>query len=98
LLSIGCATDIVAPSRDNRAREPYEAEDKTAPQLTPVHIPKGERMVHLRLNAREANPNPHVNWITALSQPSQDSTTAARDLLKALAAQVRPVMKKHGYP
>ena len=54
-------------------------------------------MVHLRLNAREANPNPHVNWITALPQPSQDSTTAARELLKALAAQVRPVMKKHGY-
>lgn len=54
-------------------------------------------MVHLRLNAREANPNPHVNWIAALPQPSQDSSTAARELLRALAAQVRPVMKKHGY-
>ncbi len=53
-------------------------------------------MVHLRLNAREANPNPQVNWIHALPQPEQDATNTARELLRALAAQVRPVMEKHG--
>jgi hypothetical protein len=34
-------------------------------------------MVHLRINAREPNPNPH--------------------LLRALAAQVKPIMKAHGF-
>lgn len=53
-------------------------------------------MVHYRLNARETNPNPHINFITAL--PSGDDTEEdARQLLRALAAQVRPVMKSHGY-
>jgi hypothetical protein len=60
-------------------------------------------MVHLRLNTKEANPNPvrlqihhvtllkhnyqFVNFISALPGRSED---AAQDLLKALAAQVKP--------
>lgn len=51
-------------------------------------------MVHLRLNERETNPNPHINFISAL--PGVDPEDA-RQLLRALAAQVRPVMKAHGF-
>jgi hypothetical protein len=86
--------------RDNRRDQPYEAEDKDKLRhsLIPFISLPASGMVHLRLNAREANPNPHINWINALpqSQPSQDATNAAQELLRALAAQVRPVMKKHG--
>jgi len=54
-------------------------------------------MVHVRINEREANPNPHINFITVL--PVRDATAEdeARQLLRALAAQVRPVMKAHGF-
>ncbi|KII89937.1 hypothetical protein PLICRDRAFT_571252 [Plicaturopsis crispa FD-325 SS-3] len=53
-------------------------------------------MVHVRINERESNPNPHCNFITPLpSDPADES--AARELLRALAAQVRPVMKAHGF-
>ncbi|KAF6754493.1 WLM domain-containing protein [Ephemerocybe angulata] len=53
-------------------------------------------MVHLRLNETESNPNPHVNFITAL--PSLDDIQEeSRQLLRALAAQVKPVMKSHGF-
>lgn len=51
-------------------------------------------MVHSRLNEKESNPNPHINFITPL--PAQDSEDA-RNYLRALAAQVRPVMKAHGF-
>jgi DNA-dependent metalloprotease WSS1 len=54
-------------------------------------------MVHLRLNEHESNPNPHVNFITALSMPDQHEQERARQLLRALAAQVRPIMKSHGF-
>lgn len=50
-------------------------------------------MVHLRLKEHESNPNPNVNFITALTDDNDD----ARQLLRALAAQVRPVMKAHGF-
>ena len=50
-------------------------------------------MVHLRLNEQESNPNPNVNFINALPDDNDD----ARQLLRALAAQVRPVMKAHGF-
>lgn len=50
-------------------------------------------MVHLRLKERESNPNPNVNFITPLPDDNDD----ARQLLRALAAQVRPVMKAHGF-
>lgn len=53
-------------------------------------------MVHLRLNETEPNPNPHVNFITALPMPNSQDQEEARQLLRALAAQVRPVMKAHG--
>ena len=53
-------------------------------------------MVHLRLNEKEANPNPHINFITALPK-SGDEIERARQLLRALAAQVKPVMKAHGF-
>ena len=55
-------------------------------------------MVHLRLNENEANPNPHVNFITALpiAADPQDQERA-RQLLRALAAQVKPIMKDHGF-
>jgi DNA-dependent metalloprotease WSS1 len=54
-------------------------------------------MVHLRLNESEANPNPHVNFITALPMDDAREQERARQLLRALAAQVRPVMKTHGF-
>ena len=53
-------------------------------------------MVHLRLNEKETNPNPHINFITALPLPGEDRERA-RQLLRALAAQVNPVMKAHGF-
>lgn len=53
-------------------------------------------MVHVRLNQAEPNPNHHINFITALpTNPEQQEE--ARQLLRALAAQVRPVMKAHGF-
>lgn len=57
-------------------------------------------MVHHRINEREANPNKHVNFITALPAPEVPSPYGeedARQLLRALAAQVRPIMKSHGF-
>ncbi|KAL1679005.1 WLM domain-containing protein [Schizophyllum commune] len=54
-------------------------------------------MVHLRLNERETNPNPHINFISALHARSEEDRESARQLLLALAAQVRPVMKDHGF-
>ncbi|KAF9500107.1 WLM-domain-containing protein [Pleurotus eryngii] len=54
-------------------------------------------MVHHRLNERESNPNPHVNFITALPAIDHEEQESARQLLRALAAQVRPVMKSHGF-
>ncbi|KAF9069241.1 WLM domain-containing protein [Rhodocollybia butyracea] len=50
-------------------------------------------MVHSRYNEQENNPNPHINFITPVAKDSED----ARQLLRALAAQVRPVMKSHGF-
>jgi hypothetical protein len=53
-------------------------------------------MVHLRLNTTEVNPNPHINFITAL--PSiPEYQEESRQLLRALAAQVKPIMKSHGF-
>jgi hypothetical protein len=54
-------------------------------------------MVHLRLNENETNPNPHVNFITALPMGDTQEQERARQLLRALAAQVRPIMKAHGF-
>ncbi|KAJ4476244.1 WLM domain-containing protein [Lentinula aciculospora] len=51
-------------------------------------------MVHSRFNEKETNPNPHINFITPL--PAADSEDA-RHFLRALAAQVRPLMKAHGF-
>ena len=54
-------------------------------------------MVHIRLNGREANPNPHINFITPLKTSDPAVEEDARQLLRALAAQVRPVMKAEGF-
>ena len=54
-------------------------------------------MVHVRLNERETNPNPHVNFITPLQLGNAAAEDDARQLLRALAAQVRPLMKAHGF-
>ena len=54
-------------------------------------------MVHLRLNETETNPNPHVNFISALAMVDPREQERARQLLRALAAQVRPIMKFHGF-
>ena len=51
-------------------------------------------MVHLRLNEKETNPNPYINFITALPGSGDER---ARQLLRALAAQLKPVMKSHGF-
>ncbi|KAF4613516.1 hypothetical protein D9613_007746 [Agrocybe pediades] len=53
-------------------------------------------MVHLRLNEKETNPNPFINFITAIRSSAEDEENA-RKLLRALAAQVKPVMKAHGF-
>lgn len=50
-------------------------------------------MVHHRLNAKETSPNPHINFISVLHDDDDDSL----QLMRALAAQVRPVMKAHGF-
>ncbi|KAJ7104198.1 WLM domain-containing protein [Mycena belliarum] len=54
-------------------------------------------MVHVRLNERESNPNPHINFISALAIEDPASQEDARQFLRALAAQVRPIMKAHGF-
>lgn len=64
----------------------------------PKHLvlyPSLSLMVHLRINEKEPNPNPHINFITALPDPNTNEH--ARQLLRALAAQIKPVMKKHGF-
>ena len=58
---------------------------------------KSPFMVYLRLNEKEPNPNPFINLITALPMSEARDTERARQLLRALAAQVRPVMKAHGF-
>jgi len=54
-------------------------------------------MVHIRINERETNPNPHINFVSVL--PTADATLEdnARQLMRALAAQVKPIMKTHGF-
>jgi hypothetical protein len=54
-------------------------------------------MVFQRYNVTETNPNPHVNFISELKEYEEPSRQAAVNILRALAAQVRPIMKKHGY-
>ncbi|KLO09895.1 WLM-domain-containing protein [Schizopora paradoxa] len=57
-------------------------------------------MVHHRINERETQPNKHINFITPLRMPQMPppfSEEDARQLLRALAAQVRPIMKNHGF-
>lgn len=54
-------------------------------------------MVHTRLNEKETNPNPHINFISALPMHDPTEKESARQVLRALAAQVRPVMKAHGF-
>ena len=54
-------------------------------------------MVHVRLNQAEPNPNHHINFITALPGINAEQQEGARQLLRALAAQVRPIMKAHGF-
>lgn len=58
-------------------------------------------MSHLRLNAKSTSPNPYFNFITALpsflNAPGLPSQQNAKELLDALAAQVRPICKKHGF-
>lgn len=66
----------------------------TSFQLVLVKI---KSMVHYRLNESEPNPNPHINFITALPTEDPAEQERARQLLRALAAQVKPVMKAHGF-
>ncbi|KAF8896398.1 WLM domain-containing protein [Infundibulicybe gibba] len=54
-------------------------------------------MVHQRINERESNPNPHINFITALQDYGPSSKEDAHQYLCALAAQVKPIMKAHGF-
>ncbi|KAG1747196.1 WLM-domain-containing protein [Suillus paluster] len=54
-------------------------------------------MVHVRINEREANPNPHINFVSVLPMVDATLEDDARQLMRALAAQVRPVMKEHGF-
>ncbi|KAG1805055.1 WLM domain-containing protein [Suillus plorans] len=54
-------------------------------------------MVHIRINEREANPNPHVNFISVLPMVDATLEDDARQLMRALSAQVKPLMKAHGF-
>ncbi|KAG7089617.1 hypothetical protein E1B28_011283 [Marasmius oreades] len=54
-------------------------------------------MVHTRFNESEPNPNPHINFITSLPTIDPQDQENARQFLRALAAQVRPIMKAHGF-
>ncbi|KAI1796841.1 WLM-domain-containing protein [Ganoderma leucocontextum] len=54
-------------------------------------------MVHVRLNEKETSPNPHINFITPLTVMDPQAEEEARQLLRALAAQVRPIMKAEGF-
>ncbi|OAX43141.1 WLM-domain-containing protein [Rhizopogon vinicolor AM-OR11-026] len=54
-------------------------------------------MVHVRINEREANPNLHVNFVSVLPMVDATLEDNARQLIRALAAQVKPVMKAHGF-
>lgn len=57
-------------------------------------------MPHLRLNEKVQRPNEFINWITPLSSDEPGPTPSSEDakqLLNALAAQVKPVMKAHGF-
>ncbi|WRT64221.1 uncharacterized protein IL334_001150 [Kwoniella shivajii] len=46
----------------------------------------------LRLNERHANPNPYIIFIRSLAK--KKDTTDAEDILKAVAAQMKPIMKE----
>jgi hypothetical protein len=54
-------------------------------------------MVHVRINEREANPNPHFNFVSVLPMVDATLEDDARQLMRALVAQVRPIMKSHGF-
>ena len=57
-------------------------------------------MSFVRLNEKIQRPNEYVNWITVLPCPGNaecPSDDEAKQLLDALAAQVKPVMKTHGF-
>ncbi|KAH7106323.1 WLM-domain-containing protein [Auriculariales sp. MPI-PUGE-AT-0066] len=54
-------------------------------------------MGHHRINERESNPNDQINFISALPCRLAHDEEVARQLLRALAAQVKPVMKSHGF-
>ncbi|KAF5327560.1 hypothetical protein D9619_004824 [Psilocybe cf. subviscida] len=76
---------------------PVELADHTGDGMVSLQNRKSNTMVHLRLNETETNPNPHINFITALPDDLLGEQEEARQLLRALAAQVRPVMKVHGF-
>lgn len=54
-------------------------------------------MALARLNEREANPNPYISFISALPVRDASAQEDSRQLLRALAAQVKPLMKAHGF-
>ncbi|KAJ8593352.1 WLM-domain-containing protein [Rhizopogon salebrosus TDB-379] len=54
-------------------------------------------MVHVRINERETNPNLHINFVSVLPMVDATLEDNARQLIRALAAQVKPIMKTHGF-
>lgn len=54
-------------------------------------------MVHIRINERDSNPNSHINFVSVLPMVDATLEDNARQLIRALAAQVKPVMKAHGF-
>ena len=53
-------------------------------------------MVHTRLNEKEPNPNPHINFITPLRLGDTAAEEDARQLLRALAAHDRHPVSVYG--
>ncbi|KAI6029124.1 WLM-domain-containing protein [Pisolithus microcarpus] len=54
-------------------------------------------MVHIRINEQKANPNPYVNFISTLPVGDATAEDQACQVLEALAAQLKPIMKKHRF-
>ncbi|KAI6047220.1 WLM-domain-containing protein [Pisolithus marmoratus] len=54
-------------------------------------------MVHIRVNEKRANPNSYINFISVLPVGDATAEDQALRVLEALAAQVKPIMKEHGF-
>lgn len=94
---------LCSSSAETRANNPSQRDSFLDSQSLTVPSAKGSIqsrsvpldnnfMAHTRLNEKVENPNHLINFITALPGPGPSQSEAER-LLRALAAQLKPVMK-----